>query len=167
MPPRCCAAVQNAQSRSPHRPMYLGPLGEVAAAVERTAQRVVVVHGHALRRIILDEAQVGLRRVRGERAVRLALVKHRCSEEIVRVRVVDLVVLEATEQLAAEEAVEGIPMQCRGSMPTERFGQQAAGGRCTNRVGKSALFVDKWQQQCTRVWRKRTRRCEAASSTWS
>ena len=49
----------------------LRALLEVLPAVERAAERVVVVHRHPLRRAVLDQPQVGLRGVRGERAVRL------------------------------------------------------------------------------------------------
>ena len=67
--------------------LHLWPLLVVAAAVERAAQRVVVSHGHALRRVVLDQAEVGLGGVRSERAVGLTLEEHRRRQAVVRVRV--------------------------------------------------------------------------------
>ena len=46
--------------------LHLRPLLVVAPPVERAAQRVVVSHGHALRRVVLDQAEVGLGGVRSE-----------------------------------------------------------------------------------------------------
>mmetsp|Transcript_34295 Transcript_34295/g.110145 ORF Transcript_34295/g.110145 Transcript_34295/m.110145 type:complete len:334 (-) Transcript_34295:524-1525(-) len=86
----------------------LRALLEVLPAVERAAEGVVVVHRHPLRRAILDQPQIRLRGVRGERAVRLGLVQHRGGEGVRRVDL--LVRLEAAQQLAAEEGVEGVPV---------------------------------------------------------
>mmetsp|Transcript_19931 Transcript_19931/g.47207 ORF Transcript_19931/g.47207 Transcript_19931/m.47207 type:complete len:232 (-) Transcript_19931:254-949(-) len=86
----------------------LRPLLVVAAAVERAAQRVVVSHGHALRRVVLDQAEVGLGGVRSERAVRLTLEEHRRRQAVVAVWLVALPGLERLQQLAPEEGVEGV-----------------------------------------------------------
>ena len=60
----------------------LVPFLEVLPAVERAAQAVVVADGHPLGGAVLDEAEVGLRRVRRERAVHFALVQHRSCKHI-------------------------------------------------------------------------------------
>ena len=72
----------------------LVPFLEVVAAVERAAERVVVVYGDALQGAVLDQPQVGLRRMCRERAIHLGLVKHGRRKHVACVRLVGLVPLE-------------------------------------------------------------------------
>ena len=72
----------------------LVPFLEVVAAVERAAERVVVVYGDALQGAVLDQPQVRLRRVCREGAVHLGLVKHGRRKHVARIRLVGLVPLE-------------------------------------------------------------------------
>mmetsp|Transcript_7014 Transcript_7014/g.18169 ORF Transcript_7014/g.18169 Transcript_7014/m.18169 type:complete len:294 (-) Transcript_7014:710-1591(-) len=74
--------------------LRLVTLLEVMAAVERAAQRVVVVNRHTLRRVVLDQPQVGLRRVRRQRAIHLGLVQHRRREHVARIGLVSLMPFE-------------------------------------------------------------------------
>ena len=69
----------------------------VTAPVERAAQRVVVPHRHALRRVVLDQPQVGLGGVRGERAVRFTLEEHRRRQAVVTLGLVALPCLECLQ----------------------------------------------------------------------
>jgi hypothetical protein len=57
-------------------------LFEIGAAVERAAEAMVVADCNALRRIVFNETQIGLRRVRRKRAVHLALVQHRGRKHV-------------------------------------------------------------------------------------
>ncbi len=81
---------------------------KVGAAVERLAERVVVVDGEAVGRAVLDEAQVGLRRVRRQRAVHLGLVQHRRRQVVARLGLARLARLERREELAPKGGVEGV-----------------------------------------------------------
>mmetsp|Transcript_6994 Transcript_6994/g.17487 ORF Transcript_6994/g.17487 Transcript_6994/m.17487 type:complete len:446 (-) Transcript_6994:265-1602(-) len=80
----------------------------VAAAVERAPQGMVVPHRHALRRVVLDQAQVGLGGVGGEGAVGLGLEEHGRCEGVVARGLVPLPRLERLDELAAEERVERV-----------------------------------------------------------